>query len=43
MAFQDMSAEAASTAFSMMALSLSGRASNLVLLNMISSCSAFWW
>jgi hypothetical protein len=37
-----MSWEAASTAFSMMAFILSGRLSNLVLLNVISSCSAFW-
>src|SRR6185369_16380208 len=38
-----MSAEAASTALAMIAFIFSGSASYLVLLNMISNCSAFWW
>jgi hypothetical protein len=38
-----MSAEAASTALSMIARILAGSASYLALLNMISNCSAFWW
>ena len=42
-ASQDMSAEDASTAFSMIAFIFAGSASYLVLLNVISNCSAFWW
>jgi hypothetical protein len=42
MAFQDMSADAASTAFAMIAFILSGSASNFVLLKRISNCSALW-
>jgi hypothetical protein len=38
-----MSAEAASTAFSTIALIFAGSASYFVLLNVISNCSAFWW
>ena len=39
---QDISAEDASTADSMMVFMRAGRPSNLVLLNRISNCSAFW-
>src|SRR4051812_47138988 len=42
MAFHDMSAEAASTAIEMMALSLGGSASYFFLLNRISNCSPDW-
>ena len=38
-----MSADAASTALAMIDRIFSGSASYLVLLNMISNCSAFWW
>ena len=41
--FHIMFAEAASTALAMIAFSLAGSASYLVLLKVISSCSAFWW
>ena len=43
MAFQDMSAEAASVAMAMTDFILAGKASYLVLLNMISNVSALWW
>ena len=38
-----MSALAASTEYAMIALIFSGSASYLVLLKVISNCSAFWW
>src|SRR3954471_6708145 len=43
MAFQHRSADAASTALAMMWRIFSGSESYLVLLNVISNCSAFWW